>query len=773
MVTASHNPPSDNAVKAYWSTGGQILPPHDKGVIERVMNVRRHPADPVRRRRWPPGRIVYCQEEVDRAFIGGRRGPEPPRAAGSEDHLFAAARRGRVGRAAGAGRGRVSRRRTLRAARRARAAIFPTCRATSRIRRTRGCSTRSSSGPSRRGAELILATDPDCDRVGCAAPQTLAARRGVGHAHRQPDRRAAGRLSAGRPARGGHAHAGALRGQDAGHHRADPPHRRRLRRANGRRSAGRLQVDRRRDGRARTRRSSCSGPRNRTASWSASTRATRMRRVASMLLAELAARAKADGLTLHEKLDELFRRYGCHAERTISVTMPGAEGMDRMKAADGASSAPSRRRRSGGLTVARMRDYQARHDHARSAARSRPLAGPDRRPGDARPGRRGQLRRGPPLGHRAEGEVLHVRLRPARHEARISPPSSRRRSNACRRSRTISASSPACPRGRKSLQVALEEYGARRSARRMHRRTLYYTVVPCPRWPCPRTIVPEPIITVSGLRGIIGETLTPPVAIRYVAALAASLPPGPLVVGRDGRPSGRMLAEAIHAGLAAVGRDTIDAGVAATPTVGVFVRHLGAAGGVQITASHNPPPYNGLKLFSGEGRVFPDAAGAQGAREVPRRRLRNGPVSSTSAAGALATIPTRRTWPPCWRRSTSSGFAPRSTRSSWTAIAAPAACWAAACSKRSAARPRCSAASRTGSSNIRPNRRPRTSPACWRKSSRSALISVFARTPMPIAWRWSIATDTTSARSTPWRCASITYSPAAWVRWWPTAPLAA
>ena len=66
-----------------------------------------------------------------------------------------------------------------------------------------------------------------------------------------------------------------------------------------------------------------------------------------------------------------------------------------------------------------------------------------------------------------------------------------------------------------------------------------------------------------------------------------------------------MLAEAIHAGLHAVGRDTLDAGIAATPTTGVLVRWLQAAGGIQITASHNPSEYNGLKLFSAEGRVIP------------------------------------------------------------------------------------------------------------------------------------------------------------------------
>jgi phosphomannomutase len=70
-----------------------------------------------------------------------------------------------------------------------------------------------------------------------------------------------------------------------------------------------------------------------------------------------------------------------------------------------------------------------------------------------------------------------------------------------------------------------------------------------------------------------------------------------------------MLSAALTAGLTAVGRDVIDADVAATPTTGVLVRTLQAAGGLQISASHNPPQYNGLKLFSAEGRVIPEAAG--------------------------------------------------------------------------------------------------------------------------------------------------------------------
>ena len=120
----------------------------------------------------------------------------------------------------------------------------------------------------------------------------------------------------------------------------------------------------------------------------------------------------------------------------------------------------------------------------------------------------------------------------------------------------------------------------------------------------------ELIISVSGLRGIVGETLTPEVATRFVAAFASHLPPGPIVIGRDGRNSGPMLSRAITAALTASGRDCLDADVAATPTIGVLVRKLNAAGAVQISASHNPPPYNGIKLFGPAGRVLDAETGA-------------------------------------------------------------------------------------------------------------------------------------------------------------------
>jgi phosphomannomutase len=119
----------------------------------------------------------------------------------------------------------------------------------------------------------------------------------------------------------------------------------------------------------------------------------------------------------------------------------------------------------------------------------------------------------------------------------------------------------------------------------------------------------EPIISVSGLRGIVGQTLTPDVAARYVAAFGGLSPAGTMLVGRDSRPSGEMLSQAVHAGLRALGHTTVDLGVCPTPTVGFLVRKLQATGAIEITASHNPPPYNGLKLFSNDGRVIPAALG--------------------------------------------------------------------------------------------------------------------------------------------------------------------
>src|SRR5262249_45754953 len=112
------------------------------------------------------------------------------------------------------------------------------------------------------------------------------------------------------------------------------------------------------------------------------------------------------------------------------------------------------------------------------------------------------------------------------------------------------------------------------------------------------------IVSISGIRGIVGRDLGPDQALAFARALAASVPAGPIVLGRDTRPSGIMLAHAVSAGLMASGREVIDIGIVPTPTCGLAVRLLRGAAGIQITASHNSAPWNGLKLFNRQGRVL-------------------------------------------------------------------------------------------------------------------------------------------------------------------------
>lgn len=120
----------------------------------------------------------------------------------------------------------------------------------------------------------------------------------------------------------------------------------------------------------------------------------------------------------------------------------------------------------------------------------------------------------------------------------------------------------------------------------------------------------EPIISVSGLRGIVGTELTPLVAIDYTSAFCGTLNRGLVVVGRDGRSSGPMLSRAVISALMANGMSVLDADVIATPSIGVLIRDQHAVAGIQISASHNPLAYNGFKLFNKDGRVIPASEGA-------------------------------------------------------------------------------------------------------------------------------------------------------------------
>jgi phosphomannomutase len=138
----------------------------------------------------------------------------------------------------------------------------------------------------------------------------------------------------------------------------------------------------------------------------------------------------------------------------------------------------------------------------------------------------------------------------------------------------------------------------------------------------------ELIVSVSGIRGIVGEGLTAEPSLAFAAALGTYAGGGRIVLSRDGRPSGAMLRHAVLAGLLGAGCEVQDVGVTPTPTCGVAVRNLHAAGGIQITASHNPAPWNGLKLFGADGRVLPAAEGQKVQTLFAARRFRRAAWSS-------------------------------------------------------------------------------------------------------------------------------------------------
>lgn len=111
------------------------------------------------------------------------------------------------------------------------------------------------------------------------------------------------------------------------------------------------------------------------------------------------------------------------------------------------------------------------------------------------------------------------------------------------------------------------------------------------------------IASISGIRGIVGDSLTPEVVIAYVSAFARWCGGGSVVIGYDGRPSGEAIMDLARATLRLCGVDVVDIGMAPTPTVQLAVEHSTARGGIAITASHNPGEWNGLK-FLNDGGVF-------------------------------------------------------------------------------------------------------------------------------------------------------------------------
>jgi len=328
MVTASHNPPSDNAVKIYWSTGGQVLPPHDAAIIHQVMdNVAEIDEGDTFQKIVESGQVEICTAEIDRVFI---EAVVTQRCDGPRDLKIIYSPLHGVG---------VS-------------AVLPALQADgfSDVELFAEHADPDGSFPNvpdhvanpenmavfddiiarakATGAELIMATDPDCDRLGCAAPLTtrpdadwetlngnqigvlltdfLLEQRGssltsqnylvttlvttemirrIGDSYGVATHRD---LLVGFKWIGGEIdHAGAndfvfgaeeSHGYLAGQHARD------------------------KDG-----------------------------AVAAMLLAELAAQLKAAGQTLHEKLDALYWQHGYHGEQLVTIKMEGAEGMVAMQ----------------------------------------------------------------------------------------------------------------------------------------------------------------------------------------------------------------------------------------------------------------------------------------------------------------------------------------------------------------------------------------------------------------------------------------------------------
>src|ERR1700716_3655284 len=137
------------------------------------------------------------------------------------------------------------------------------------------------------------------------------------------------------------------------------------------------------------------------------------------------------------------------------------------------------------------------------------------------------------------------------------------------------------------------------------------------------------MVGVSGVRGRVGEALTPEIIAKFAAgfgawALARAGGKARIVVSRDSRGSGPMFQPVVHAALQSVGCDVLDVGMVPTPTIQLAVEHHRAAGGLAITASHNPIEWNALK-FIGPSGLFLDGAEAGDLRkgvdgDIPRAR---------------------------------------------------------------------------------------------------------------------------------------------------------
>ncbi len=374
MVTASHNPPSDNAVKVYGSTGGQLLPPHDTGVIEAVMNV-----DAIQRRPFgecvAAGAVEFCQDEVDLVYVENVLAQSQLLESDDDDRhisilyspMHGVGATGVLPTLAGAGFSEVE----VFGPHATPDPDFPNVPGHVSNPENPDTFTSMIEHAEQTGVELILSTDPDADRLGAAA-----------------------RLAPGKPF-------DTFTGNQIGALLTDfvlrsrqqagtltPEHYvvktlvtteliRRIADSYGAKTYGNLLVGFKwiaqvidQVGPERF----VLGTEESHGYQVGSYARDKDGAVAALLLAELALTCKQSGQTLHEKLDELFVKHGAHAERTVSVSFPGSEGMARMMQlmADLRGNPPESL---AGLNVRQVRDYENRTVTPRGG-KAAPLDGP-------------------------------------------------------------------------------------------------------------------------------------------------------------------------------------------------------------------------------------------------------------------------------------------------------------------------------------------------------------------------------------------------------------
>lgn len=119
------------------------------------------------------------------------------------------------------------------------------------------------------------------------------------------------------------------------------------------------------------------------------------------------------------------------------------------------------------------------------------------------------------------------------------------------------------------------------------------------------------MIGISGVRGVVGDKLTPGLLVNLGQAFGTWTESGKVVVGRDTRVSGDMVKHAVFSGLLSAGCRIVDVGVCGTPSAAMMIRELGADGGIVISASHNPIEWNALKFFRGDGVYLTQEQGRQ------------------------------------------------------------------------------------------------------------------------------------------------------------------